>query len=356
MLTCVDYTTSKFCYFTNPITWSFWATIELHDYLMYFLLNVLVVVVVFTVFSVKIQQICMKKPLFIYLKDKFFFKSWSFYIKDDVSKYVKFKLYSFNHGPILEFIWTLTPAIMLICMGWPSFRVLYSLEQLIDPLHTITVIGNQWYWTYNYSDYDVSSDIMQQLDSNNFINNYLESKGVNNCIVVKKKLIQDASLYLRKYEESKIMYDCVILSDESLPIGYPRLLSTDQVLVLPSYVSMRLLVTSVDVIHSWALPSHGLKMDAIPGRVNQINFLTQTTGTYWGQCSELCGINHGFMPIEVRVLNIDDYLYYLSLNISYRQDKLLLVVEKFFDAFVKRSIFKFKKSIILSTIDEFVFN
>ena len=159
------------------------------------------------------------------------------------------------------------------------------------------------------------------------------------------------SKYLRRFEESKINYDCVIISDENLPKGYPRLLSTDQVLVLPTYVSIRLLVTSIDVIHSWALPSHGIKMDAIPGRVNQINFLVQTVGTYWGQCSELCGINHGFMPVEVRVLPLDDYLTYIALNISFRQDKLLLVVEKFFEAYILRENKKFMEKIIMSSIE-----
>jgi len=360
MFVCVDYTNEYQFYFTNPQTWILWAVVDLHDYLMYFLINVFVIVIVFTIVCLFFQQTWFKLGG---LKIKWW-KSKSYekenYLKRSrfvVFLYNKFKLYSFNHAPLLEFFWTITPTLMLIAMGWPSFRVLYAMEQLIDPIHTIIIIGNQWYWTYNYSDFDVVSDLVQQLDSNNLTDMYIEEILLMHELVIgkehvkKKKLLQAMSKYLRKFEESKIMYDCVIISDENLPKGYPRLLSTDQVLILPTYVSIRLLVTSVDVIHSWALPSHGIKMDAIPGRVNQINFLAQTSGTYWGQCSELCGINHGFMPIEVRVLPLDDYLSYISLNISYRQDKLLLIVEKFFEAFMLRENKKFVEKVILGSID-----
>lgn len=243
-------------------------------------------------------------------------------------------------------------------MGWPSFRVLYAMEQLIDPLHTVFVVGNQWYWTYQYSDFDLVSDLVFQLDvakklvnfkNDAFFamvyeeNNILSDKEVKKEFN-KKNFIQYLSKKLRTYEESKIIYDSVIVSDENLPKNYPRILSTDQVLVLPTYTSIRLLVTSTDVIHSWALPSHGLKMDAIPGRMNQIPFLSTFWGNYWGQCSELCGINHGFMPIEVKIMSLPDYMDYIRLNISFRFDKFIPLIENFTKHFIIFSKNKFIES------------
>lgn len=108
------------------------------------------------------------------------------------------------------------------------------------------------------------------------------------------------------------VFDCQIIPEQNLPFGYPRLLCTDNVLVLPTEILIRMLVTSADVIHSWAVPSMGVKMDAIPGRINQIFLHTNFSGTTWGQCSELCGINHAFMPIEIRWVYRSDFVAYLK--------------------------------------------
>lgn len=290
------------------------------------------IVVVFIVVSLKIQQ-----SLFL--------------SRSLIIEYVKNRLEKFNHAPFLEFFWTVVPTILLFIMGWPSFRVLYAMEQLVDPFHTIIIIGNQWYRTYQYSDFDVVSDIIIQLDNAKCMTDVvtvsslllLENIEKVNEIFNSKLFLQKLSNYLRKFEESKVIYDCVIIPDENLAIGYPRMLSTDQVLVLPSNICVRLLITSSDVIHSWALPSHSIKMDAIPGRINQVSFLGLGWGTYWGQCSELCGINHGFMPIEVRILPLADYLTYISLNISFRYDKLVPIIEQFMIAFIKYDILKLKE-------------
>ena len=171
-----------------------------------------------------------------------------------------------------------------------------------------------------------------------------------------KDIFQLISKYFRDFEESKIMYDCVIISDEDLPKGYPRLLSTDQVLILPSHAIVRLMITSNDVIHSWALPSHGIKMDAVPGRINQVNFITSFWGTYWGQCSELCGINHGFMPIEVRVLPLNDYFDYIRLNTSYRLDKLVPLLEILTNLYLRYLSFKIVENKYCFWFDEILEN
>jgi len=328
----VHYSDKTQIYFSQPKSWVLWAIIDLHDYISFFLINIFIIVPVITTISILYQQ-------------KYFSSN---YKKDLISAYYKFKLEEFNHAPWIEFTWTVIPMIMLAFMGWPSFKTLYAIEQLIDPLHTIIILGNQWYWSYVYSDFDLVSDIILELDSKNKINS-LKKKAItaiqlSTCLLINlelekawknKEFFQYLGKKLRDFEESKILYDCVILSDIDLPKGYPRMLATDQVLVLPAYAAVRLLITSNDVIHSWALPSHGIKSDAIPGRINQINFITSFYGTFWGQCSELCGINHGFMPIEVRVLPLNDYFDYIRLNISYRLDKFIPMLQIVLNSYVQ---------------------
>lgn len=349
----VDYSNSFEIYFSKPKSWVLWAILDLHDYISYFLINVLVVVLVFAAYCLLIQQSSSNFLIKNYENGKtlnYFSKSREF-----IKKYHKFKLEDFCHAPRIEFFWTVVPLIMLAFMGWPSFKTLYAVEQLVDPLHSVVVVGNQWYWSYGYSDFDIISNLILELDTKenmDMLKEYTIKKFAGDNVVLyielnrafkNKDLFQLISKYFRDYEESKIMYDCVIISDEDLPKGYPRLLSTDQVLVLPSHTIVRLMITSNDVIHSWALPSHGIKMDAVPGRINQVNFITSFWGTYWGQCSELCGINHGFMPIEVRVLPMNDYFDYIRLNTSYRVDKFIPLLEALTELYLRYLSYKLKE-------------
>ena len=349
----VDYSNSFEIYFSKPKSWVLWAILDLHDYISYFLINVLVVVLVFAAYCLLIQQSSSNFLIKNYENGKtlnYFSKSREF-----IKKYHKFKLEDFCHAPRIEFFWTVVPLIMLAFMGWPSFKTLYAVEQLVDPLHSVVVVGNQWYWSYGYSDFDIISNLILELDTKenmDMLKEYTIKKFAGDNIVLyielnrafkNKDLFQLISKYFRDYEESKIMYDCVIIADEDLPKGYPRLLSTDQVLILPSHTIVRLMITSNDVIHSWALPSHGIKMDAVPGRINQVNFITSFWGTYWGQCSELCGINHGFMPIEVRVLPMNDYFDYIRLNTSYRVDKFIPLLEALTELYLRYLSYKLKE-------------
>lgn len=153
------------------------------------------------------------------------------------------------HGSVLEIIWTLIPGFILILIALPSFRLLYLMDDLLEPSLSIKVIGHQWYWSYAYGDNEFDAYLLQDLNSGNF-----------------------------------------------------RLLDTDEILVLPSNTFIRFLITSTDVIHSWAVPSLGIKTDAIPGRLNQTGVEIYRPGLYFGQCSELCGINHYAMPITIKVL------------------------------------------------------
>lgn len=171
-----------------------------------------------------------------------------------------------NHGTLLEIIWTTIPAFVLVAIAMPSFALLYAMDEIVEPTLTIKVIGHQWYWTYEYSD----------------------------------------------YERADVILDSYMVVEEELALGEPRLLEVDQKLWLPTLTHIRVLLTSVDVIHSWAIPSLGVKMDAIPGRMNQLSLFIKREGTFYGQCSELCGVNHGFMPIGIKAVPVDYFNFWIN--------------------------------------------
>ena len=152
----------------------------------------------------------------------------------------------------------------------PSFALLYSLDEIINPSMTLKVIGHQWYWSYEYS------------DSSN--------------------------------PENAFNFDSYMKSEEDLTLGNFRLLEVDNRIVLPTKIHIRLLVTAADVLHSWAVPSLGIKVDACPGRLNQVFLFLKREGVFYGQCSEICGINHGFMPIVVQSVQLDKFISYLIKN------------------------------------------
>lgn len=160
------------------------------------------------------------------------------------------------HGSMLEFVWTMIPAVILICIAIPSLLLLYKFDHVINPSLTIKAIGYQWFWAYEYS--DVSG--------------------------------------------SKVVFDSIMVGESDLNFGYHRLLEVDNRVIIPQGCDIRVLVTAADVLHSWAIPSLGIKIDAVPGRLNQVFFFAKRSGVFYGQCSELCGINHGFMPIVIKII------------------------------------------------------
>jgi cytochrome c oxidase subunit 2 len=170
-----------------------------------------------------------------------------------------------THNSLIEVIWTVVPVIILIVIAIPSFRILYTQQDIpIDADLTIKATGYQWYWGYEYPDND--------------------------------------GMY----------FDSLPLEEDELTEGKLRLLSVDNPLVVPAGAVVRVQVTSSDVIHNWAVPSFGVKMDAIPGRLNETWFKVDNPGVYYGMCSELCGVRHAFMPIEVHVLDNADYQAWLA--------------------------------------------
>jgi len=185
-----------------------------------------------------------------------------------------------SEGIFIETIWSIIPALLLVVLVVPSIRVLYYLEDVKHPLHTFKIVAHQWYWTY-----------IVPL----FFNLYFKVGG-------------DRVSYIE--------YDSIV-KDESSGFGL-RLLEATSDLVIPVNSTSRLLITSTDVIHSFAVPSLGLKVDAIPGRVNQLYSNPTRVGFYSGQCSEICGSNHAFIPINVRVASLRDFKEYSkSITIDY---------------------------------------
>nr|WVH37065.1 cytochrome c oxidase subunit 2 [Meteora sporadica]WVH37087.1 cytochrome c oxidase subunit 2 [Meteora sporadica] len=170
--------------------------------------------------------------------------------------------WSFFHGQTIEIVWTTIPALILIVIAVPSFALLYSMDEVIDPAMTIKVIGHQWYWSYEMSD-----NLGEQIN-----------------------------------------YDSYMVKTPDLEPGEFRLLEVDNSVIVPTHTHIRVVVTSTDVIHSWAVPSLGIKIDACPGRLNQATFFIKRAGYYYGQCSEICGVNHAYMPICIEARDIADYI------------------------------------------------
>nr|YP_010952640.1 cytochrome c oxidase subunit II [Acanthopleura vaillantii]WMQ53047.1 cytochrome c oxidase subunit 2 [Acanthopleura vaillantii] len=160
----------------------------------------------------------------------------------------------------IETIWTILPAIILIFLAFPSLRLLYLLDEIESPVLTLKAIGHQWYWSYEYSDF------------------------------------------------LTVEFDSYMLPTEELTSGDYRLLEVDHRSVVPMNSKVRILVTAADVLHSWTVPSMGVKADAVPGRLNQLSFTSKMPGVFYGQCSEICGANHSFMPIVLEVVDTHSFI------------------------------------------------
>ena len=164
-----------------------------------------------------------------------------------------------THNTLLEVVWTTVPILILVVISVPSLKLLYFADATPDAEMSFKVIGNQWYWSYEYPDHD------------------------------------------------DLTFDSVIVEEADLKPGQPRLLSVDNPVVLPANTKIRLIMASNDVIHNWAVPSLGIKIDVTPGRSNETWVEINEPGDYYGMCSELCGVNHGFMPIHIRAVAKDEF-------------------------------------------------
>nr|UXG58573.1 cytochrome c oxidase subunit 2 [Dermacentor albipictus] len=177
--------------------------------------------------------------------------------------YNKFTSRSLMEGQEIEIIWTIIPAITLIFIAIPSLHLLYLTDEMFNSQLSVKVLGHQWYWSYEYSDFNKE-------------------------------------------------FDSFMLSEMDMKKASFRLLETDNNLVIPVNTNIKFLISSADVIHSWTVPSLGLKMDAIPGRLNQCFSSSNRPGLFYGQCSEICGANHSFMPISLEITSLKNFMHFIQ--------------------------------------------
>nr|AQP30548.1 cytochrome c oxidase subunit 2 [Aderitotermes sp. 2 TB-2017] len=167
-------------------------------------------------------------------------------------------------GQMIETVWTIAPAIILVFIAMPSLRLLYLMDEIHNPVLTLKTVGHQWYWSYEYSDF------------------------------------------------TKLEFDSYMVQQDEIQTDMFRLLDTDNRVVLPMNSPIRMIVTAADVLHSWTVPSLGVKTDATPGRLNQVSFSINRPGILYGQCSEICGANHSFMPIAIESVSTSQFINWVS--------------------------------------------
>nr|ABM53855.1 cytochrome oxidase subunit II [Pseudomops oblongata] len=167
-------------------------------------------------------------------------------------------------GNMIEVAWTIAPAIILIFIALPSLRLLYLMDEINSPAITLKTIGHQWYWSYEYSDF------------------------------------------------MKVEFDSYMIQQDEMNNNDFRLMDVDNRATLPVNTFIRIIITATDVLHSWTVPSLGVKADATPGRLNQTSFLINRPGILYGQCSEICGANHSFMPIVIESISVNDFINWIN--------------------------------------------
>jgi cytochrome c oxidase subunit 2 len=260
--------------------------IDLHHYICFFL--TLILVFVTWVLGYTLSRYGMPATRVVYYRERCFDHTrryWNFprFRHQVVAPLMTFLFYvnaqipfsvtkKFSHWTNLEIAWTVLPSLVLLSIACPSFVLLYSTDELTDDIAvTIKVIGHQWYWSYEYVDLTFESAIRSNLGEPSVWN----------------------------FDSYLVPWDGPVAQDA---IASTRLLGVDNPLYLPTKTHVRFLVSAADVLHSFAVPSLGLKTDAVPGRLNQTFTYITTPGIYFGQCSEICGVNHGFMPVQVVAL------------------------------------------------------
>ena len=228
-------------YFQDSATPQMEGLVELHDNIMYYLVIILFAVG-WILLSIVRNYISTKSPI--------------------SHKYL-------NHGTLIELIWTITPAVILILIAFPSFKLLYLMDEVSDPSMSVLAEEHQWYWSYQYPDFLDSTDEL-------------------------------------------IEFDSYIVPESDLEFGTLRMLEVDNRVIIPELTHTRFIVTSGDVIHSFACPALGIKCDAYPGRLNQVSVFINREGVFYGQCSEICGILHSSMPIVIESVSLEKFLEWLG--------------------------------------------
>jgi len=228
-------------YFQDSATPQMEGLVELHDNIMFYLVIILFAVG-WIMLSIINSYVSTKSPI--------------------SHKYL-------NHGTLIELIWTITPALILVLIAFPSFKLLYLMDEVSDPAMSVLAEGHQWYWSYQYPDF-LTSD-----------NEFIE-------------------------------FDSYLVPESDLEYGGLRMLEVDNRVIIPELTHVRFVITAADVIHAFACPALGIKCDAYPGRLNQSSVYLNREGTYFGQCSEICGILHSSMPIVIESVSIEKFLSWLE--------------------------------------------
>ena len=237
--------------------------INLHNYIFFYL----IIILVFVLFMIYNILITYSKHI---VRPK---KARQLLFRSVVLKNI-----NIVHGTVLEIVWTVIPSIILVFIAVPSFALLYSMDEVIRPTVTLKAIGYQWYWAYEYSDYS----------------------------------------FFKNRKRGSVAFDSYMIDENDLSFGDLRLLEVDNETVLPIKTHIRVLLTAADVLHSWAVPALGVKTDAVPGRMNQVPLYIKREGIFYGQCSELCGVNHGFMPIVVKAVSLNSYFDWINTQYGYK--------------------------------------
>ncbi len=241
--------------FQDPSTPFMEGIVDLHNFIFFYLILILLFVV----------------SLLVSIMYNFYIRVYNPASSQDISLRTEMLLGSkILHGTVLEIVWTLIPSLILIIIVLPSFALMFSIDEVENFFITLKAIGHQWYWSYEY--------------------------------------VIPFSTSEKGFDYTTINYDSYMKSEEDLQIGDLRLLEVDNPIVLPVKVPVRLLITAADVLHSWTIPSFGIKVDAVPGRLNQAPLFIKREGTFYGQCSELCGVNHAFMPIKVNTTTLYKFI------------------------------------------------
>ena len=253
--------TSEFHFFFNlPGSCQMEGIVDLYNYISNFLIAVLFFVSSVLAFVIYTHMDGRRHLNQLFVETKENFTTWSRFV------------WNWTHSTALELTWTIIPTFILIFVALPSFVLLYSLDEIVDCQGVVKITAGQWFWEYEYPvSFSSTSDILN----------------------VK------VSSYMKPF-------------DDLTPQAPLRLLETDMPLVLPHSVNVKLVITSKDVLHSFAVPALGIKMDAVPGRLNQVTVFITEPGVYYGQCSELCGVNHAYMPIEIHAVSMEAYEAYLK--------------------------------------------
>jgi len=228
-------------YFQDSATPQMEGLVELHDNIMYYLVIILFAVG-WVLLSIIINFFNLKSPI--------------------SHKYL-------NHGTLIELIWTILPAVILLLIAFPSFKLLYLMDEVSDPSMSVLAEGHQWYWSYQYPD---------------FLNE----------------------------DEEFIEFDSYIVPESDLDNGTLRMLEVDNRVIVPELTHVRFIITAGDVIHSFSCNSLGIKCDAYPGRLNQVSVFINRQGVFYGQCSEICGILHSSMPIVIESVSLEKFLHWLN--------------------------------------------